>query len=116
MRFVTERDLAWHRAAGLPIACYAATASGYFAGNPHSRGSYDNATSRARCERAAALAGRLGATPNQVAFAYLMSPTQPPAIPLFSTTRPDHLTEILGAAEIALTEAQATWLRDGEPT
>lgn len=113
MRFVTDQDLAWHRASGIPIACYAATAGGYFAGNPQNGGGYDNPVSRGRHERATALARELGCTPTQVAFAYLMSRTDPPALPLFSTTRLDHLEEILGAAAVTLSADQVAWLRDG---
>lgn len=112
-RFVTDTELAWHQKSRVPIACYSATASGYFAGNTKSHGLYENPTSRGRLERATVLAEELGCTANQIAFAYLLH--QPvTAIPLFSTIRPEHLTEILGSVEIKLTLEQVAWLRDGD--
>jgi aryl-alcohol dehydrogenase-like predicted oxidoreductase len=57
------------------------------------------------------LAAEFGCTPTQIAFAYLLCAADPPIIPLFSTTRPEHLKEILGATAIDLSEGQRNWLR-----
>jgi aryl-alcohol dehydrogenase-like predicted oxidoreductase len=111
-RYVTDEESRWHTAAGVPLVAYSATASGYFAGRGHAAGNYANAANAARFDRAVELAARLGSTPSQVALAYLMH--QPPrVIPLFSTGDPAHLAEALAATRLALSSAQARWLRDG---
>ncbi|GAB4460380.1 MAG: aldo/keto reductase [Armatimonadaceae bacterium] len=112
MRFVGEQEEAWHLQSGLPIIAYSATASGYFARNPRNAGLYNNALNEGRRERAEQMAQELSCTPTQVALAYLLN--QPiPTVPLFGTANPDHLREILAAAEIVLTPAQVKWLRIG---
>ncbi len=111
-RYVTDKEIVWHSESGVPIACYSATASGFFAGNPKAKGLYENPTSRERYERAVALAEERSCTPTQISLAYLMHQSVP-TIPLFSTTRPEHLAEILGATDLILTPQQVDWLRDG---
>jgi aryl-alcohol dehydrogenase-like predicted oxidoreductase len=110
MRFVTEEDAAWHAATGLPIVAYTATANGFFAGNPRAAALAENPINAARLARARELAAQLGHTPNQIALAYLLH--QPAAvIPLFSTTRLDHLRDAVGAVEVRLTPEQVSYLR-----
>ncbi len=110
-RFVTNEEITWHAASGVPIVAYSATASGYFAGHGDG-GSYDLPANQARRTRAAELSARLGCTPTQVALAYLMH-QEPRFIPLFSTTNPAHLAEALGSVAVALDPPLVRWLRDG---
>jgi len=112
VRCVDEKELAFHQQIGLPVAAYSATVSGYFADNPNADRLYDNPTNRARRELARQLATELGATPTQIALAYLLH-ERFPVIPLFSTTRPEHLAEIVEATTLSLTPEQGVWLRDG---
>ena len=113
-RCIHDADLAWHNRTGLPVICYSPTAGGYFASNGvHGRGTFENPVSRGRLERVHQLAAETGATPNQIALAYLLA--QPfRVIPILGTTNPDHLADSLTAACIRLTPAQAGWLRDGQ--
>jgi aryl-alcohol dehydrogenase-like predicted oxidoreductase len=53
-----------------------------------------------------------GATANQIALAWVIN--QPfPAIPMLSTSNPEHLAEGLAAATIRLSPEQVRWLADG---
>jgi aryl-alcohol dehydrogenase-like predicted oxidoreductase len=54
----------------------------------------------------------LGCTPTQVALAWLLH-QRFPVVPTVGTLNAEHLREALGAAEIALTGEQTTWLRSG---
>lgn len=113
-RYVTEADAAWHSQTGLPIVAYSATASGYFAGTEGGARGYETPENAARKERATQLAGELGCTPNQIALAYLRG-AGPLTIPLFSTSRREHLAEALGSLAVELSPEQCRWLHDGEP-
>lgn len=111
-RFVTPEIALWHTEANLPLVAYSATGSGYFSGAAKNPSTYDNPTNRARRKRAQELAKQVGCTPVQVALAYLLH--QPGrVIPLFGTTDPAHLTEILGANEVSLAPEQVAWLQEG---
>jgi aryl-alcohol dehydrogenase-like predicted oxidoreductase len=113
MRHVTEEETTWHATSGLPLIVYSATANGYFADPERAAGSFDNPVNRERLQRARELAARRGCTPTQIALAYLMC--QPSlVIPIFATTNPDHLHEILSAVEVRLSLEEVRWL-EGEP-
>jgi aryl-alcohol dehydrogenase-like predicted oxidoreductase len=86
---------------------YSATAGGYFAGKTSKP--YDTPKSAARRERAEQLAEKYGATPTQIALAWLRS-LPLPTLPLFGTTHEAHLKEVLGAAALTLTPEDAEWL------
>jgi len=92
---------------GLPLMFYSATAGGYFAGKTSKP--YDTPKSAARRERAEQLAEKYGATPTQIALAWLRS-LPLPTLPLFGTTHEAHLKEVLGAAALTLTPEDAEWL------
>ncbi len=115
-RYLYDHDIAWHTRSRLPVLCYSPTAGGYFASDGvRSKGTFENPTSRARLIRAQQLAAQLGATPNQIALAYLMA--QPfLIIPILGTSDPVHLADGLASANIQLTPTQVRWLRDGERT
>jgi aryl-alcohol dehydrogenase-like predicted oxidoreductase len=106
VRYLTQEELDF----GLPLTFYSATANGYFAGRDV--GDYRTPENEARRERARELAVKHGATPTQIALAYLRHlPT--PALPLFSTTNEAHLQECLGAATLTLSLDETRWLREG---
>ncbi len=109
--FLEEPDQAWHAKSELPVIPYTSTAGGYFAsGGERAKAAFDNPTSRGRLQRAQELAAKMGATPGQVALAWLLR--QPfPVFPIIGTLRREHLLEDLGAADIRLTDEQVAWLR-----
>lgn len=112
-RFLDAPTAAWHRQSLLPVVAYSATANGYFAEHPSALSGqlYDNDANQARRERARELAAELGCAPTQIALAYLLCQTGFPVVTLFSTTRREHLTEIIGAERVTLSEEQIHWLR-----
>jgi aryl-alcohol dehydrogenase-like predicted oxidoreductase len=62
-------------------------------------------------DRVAAIAERKGATPGQIALAWLLA-QRPWIVPIPGTRRLERLDENLGAAEIALTPDEVTELTD----
>ena len=114
LRIVDETDIAWHTKTQLPLVSFTSTAAGYFADSIREGAmvQFDNPISQARRARARQLAAELGATPTQIALAWLMH--QPfPLAPAIGTGNLEHLKEALGAARVALTAAQVRWLREG---
>jgi aryl-alcohol dehydrogenase-like predicted oxidoreductase len=109
-RTVTPEAARWYQENGIPIVAYSATASGYFA--RQAPGSYDSPENEARRPRARQLAAELGCTAIQVGLAYLRH-AGPETIPLFSTTRPEHLAEAVGSLAVTLTSEQCRWLVSG---
>ncbi|MBC8138523.1 MAG: aldo/keto reductase, partial [Fibrella sp.] len=111
-RFMDAPTAAWHRQSLLPIVAYSATANGYFSAHPSPLGGtlYDNPDNQARRERARALATQMGCTPTQIALVYLLNQSGFPVIPLFSTKRREHLSEIIGAEAFTLSGEQVDWL------
>lgn len=112
-RYVTPETAAWHTRTGMPIIAYSSAAGGFFADPPRVSAQYDTAVNHARRERSHALAAELGATPTQVALAYLRAQAFP-VVPILGTVNRDHLLEELGAVSLRLTAAQAAWLESGE--
>lgn len=111
MRYLTDADRAWHEATRLPVMAYSASGGGYFAGRGEE--GYGTPANAARRERARALARQLGATPTQVALAYVRC--QPFTVyPLVGTLDEGHLAEAWGSLELALTTEQVEWLRGEE--
>ncbi len=106
-------EAAWHGRTQVAVIPYSSTAQGYFATAGAKGQGYDNDVSRARLARAQQAAERLGATPNQVALAWLRA--QPfPVYPILGTTKPDHLADAVGSLKLKLTPAQAQWLETGQ--
>ncbi len=109
--FLREDGIAWHEQTGLPVVCYSAAAQGFFStGEPGKR--YDNPLSRQRLTRARQLAQQLGASPGQIALAWLRS-QEFPVIPILGSTNPEHLKKNLQAEELTLTSQQRQWLSEG---
>ena len=112
MRFVTSEEANWHTATQFPLVAYSSTGTGFFARTPASGKTANDPANEARRTRAQALGAEIGASPTQVALAWLLH--QPyPVLPLFGTTNPLHLTEILASTALNLTPAQVLWLRHG---
>jgi aryl-alcohol dehydrogenase-like predicted oxidoreductase len=100
-----DNEIAWHASTKLPVVAYSATANGYFATNGEKGGGWKNERSAARLRKANRLAAELGATPNQVALAWLLH--QPfPVVPLLGTTNLDHLRDALSARTLQLSVDQ----------
>lgn len=112
MRYVTAEEEIWHTATQMPIVAYSATGTGFFAKTSDGTRPSENAANEARRERAQSLALEFGGSPTQIAVAWLLH--QPyPILPLFGTTNPAHLMEILGSTAVTLTPEQVRWLRSG---
>jgi aryl-alcohol dehydrogenase-like predicted oxidoreductase len=96
---------------GVEIHAWSSLATGFFAGHdtPH----WDSPANRARRERAAVLAARLGTTTPAIALAYVLH--QPGHVrPVVGTRSESHLAEALAADGIALDPADVTWLERGD--
>ncbi len=113
MLFLPDEDFAWYRESGVTLVPYTSNAGGYFAaGGERCREAYGNPVSLARLARCRELGATLGATPGQVALAWLLN--QPmPVVPIVGTLNLEHLQEALGAADLRFTPDQVRWLRDG---
>jgi 1-deoxyxylulose-5-phosphate synthase len=111
-RYITPETAAWHTASGIPIMAYSATSNGYFGVTDGGPETFRTAGNDVRRERTRALARELGCTPTQVAVAWLLA-QEAPTVALFSTSRAEHLTEVMASLEVTLTREQARWLREG---
>ena len=106
MRFLPEEDRLWHIQSGLPVVAYSSTGCGYFAsGGRLAAGAFDNDVSRARLRCAQELATRKGATPNQIALAWLLHQGFP-VVPILGTGKLEHLTDALDAPAVQLSPAE----------
>lgn len=108
-RYLDETDRAWHRRTGLAVAAFTAQARGFFAKDVPD---YDSPSNRARRDRARDLAAQRGASPNQIALAWLTSQSFP-GIAIAGSHRPEQLADCLGAGDIALSPAEVEWLASG---
>ncbi|MBN2449506.1 MAG: aldo/keto reductase [Lentisphaeria bacterium] len=112
LHWFDETDGEWHRRSKLPVLPYSPTAQGFFATAGASGQAYRNAASQERLARARKVADEMGATPNQIALAWLRH--QPfPVIPILGTADAEHLRDALGAVHVRLTPEQVRWLRQG---
>ena len=96
---------------GVSVLAWSSLATGFFAGRdtPH----WDDPANRARRNRAAQLAERLGTTAPAVALAYVLH--QPGRVrPVVGTRSTAHLDVALGAAAIRLGPDDLVWLENGE--
>jgi aryl-alcohol dehydrogenase-like predicted oxidoreductase len=93
------------------VLAWSSLATGFFAGRetPH----WDSPVNRARRERAAELARRLGTTTAAVALAYVLH--QPDhVLAVVGTRSVEHLEDALGAQAIRLRPEELLWLEEGE--
>lgn len=104
----------YERTGDIAIIPYNSTGTGFFATDGEKgRGRYGNDTSKGRLERAKTLAAEKGATPNQVALAWLMH-QKALTIPIIGTCDYDHLVDALGAAAVTLSREQVDELSGGK--
>lgn len=114
VRYVTSEDAEWYARHGMPTAAYTSTAQGYFAGTEKGEQSFgNNPVNATRRERARQLAQQIGATPTQIALAWLLH-QKPLTIPIFMTGNLEHLRECMASAEVTLTPEQVRWLAEGD--
>jgi len=108
------REIEWHARTGLPVCAYTSTASGFFATNGvKGAGGLEWPRSQARLRVANRLAAELGATPNQIALAWLLH-RKFPVFPILGTMSVEHLADALGAGAISLSEDHMRSLTDAE--
>jgi aryl-alcohol dehydrogenase-like predicted oxidoreductase len=108
---LTTQDLRALGELDVAVLAWSSLATGFFAGRdtPH----WDNADNRARRDRAAALAERLGTSAPAIALAYVLH--QPEHVrPVVGTRSEAHLDEALAAASIRLSAEDVAWLERGD--
>jgi aryl-alcohol dehydrogenase-like predicted oxidoreductase len=105
-----DTELAFYERTRLPVFAFTPSGNGYFSGRGNTP--YENDVSHARRERCRQLAKEQGATPVQIAIAYLMRHSFP-GIPITGTCNVEHLNEIVGATKVTLTPEQVRWLKNG---
>ena len=98
----SEDDARRHEASQIAVAPYGPTANGFFATAGERPERYRTERGLARLKAATAVAREVGATPNQVALAWLIHKPFP-VLPILGTGQIDHLTDALGAANLSLT-------------
>lgn len=107
-----EDDRSRHAASRLPMICYGPTGNGFFANEGKAPEKFISDENTARAARAKEVAELIGATPNQVALAWLRA--QPfPVVPILGTADVAHLRDALGAVDVSLTEEQVGYLETG---
>ncbi|WP_433531283.1 aldo/keto reductase [Micromonospora sp. CA-263727] len=119
----SPEHLACARTHRLHVLPYRAAALGFFATTPHHEGgrhhAYQHATyhtpdNLARHQRARRLARTLGATPHQVALAWLCS-SDLPVTPVVGATTPAQLRESAAGCVLRLTDDHRRYLTGGGP-
>jgi len=112
--FLEEPDVAWHRKSKVAVIPYTSTAAGYFASaGERGQGSFDNPVSRKRLEITQKIARELGATPGQVALAWLLHQDFK-VFPIIGTHSIEHLRENTAATKLKLTPEQVRSLAASE--
>jgi aryl-alcohol dehydrogenase-like predicted oxidoreductase len=112
---IDDKGRKWHAKTGFPLFAWSSMARGYFAGfeGEDVKRVYDNMTSRARRERAVTLGKTIGATPAQIALAWVLN--QPGNMfALCGLRTVDSVTLCIEALEIHLTPSELKWLEFGE--
>ncbi len=100
-----QAEIAWYEENRFPALPFSPTAEGLFGESPRVRPEYDNDTTHRRMRACKELAKEVGATPNQVALAWLRQHSFP-VIPILGTLNPDHLTDALASINVTLTADQ----------
>jgi len=104
-------SLAWYERTQLPLLAWSPAAAGLFAGAPEADVArvFDTPANRERRRRAAELGGRLGATPTQVALAWLLH--RPfPVLPIVGPRTVAELEESAEALELELSDDDLAFL------
>ncbi|MDR3687745.1 MAG: aldo/keto reductase [Fimbriimonas sp.] len=104
LRYVLESELSSLTAHHVAVAPFSSTANGFFATDGARGHDYQSNKNRARLAAAQALAKERGATPNQIALAYLLNQLFP-VIPIVGTKDPEHLDDAVRATTVELSTA-----------
>lgn len=97
MRKVGEEEINWHFQNKIPIACYSSTGNGFFSKPcPQSE-----SVNKRRWELVRQMSAKLNCTPTQLAVGWLLN-QQPTILPIFSTSKVEHLKEIISADQLIL--------------
>ncbi|HEY0867288.1 MAG TPA: aldo/keto reductase [Fimbriimonas sp.] len=105
----------WHAETGFPLFAWSSMARGYFASvdDGDVKRVYDNMASRARRSRATELGRKYGATPAQVALAWVLN--QPGSMfALCGLRNVDNVFQNVEALDLALAPEELRWLEHGE--
>lgn len=125
MDYLSEAAFRWHEQHNFPVAAYTAQAKGWFGadnvawsakdykGKAPRGAQYDCGESRARLERAVALAKREECTANQIALAYLLH-QHFTVYPIIGTSDLGHLQEAWDAMDVELSQEDCRYLREGD--
>ncbi len=117
VRWIDEDDLAWRESSGFPLFPWSSQAGGFFSGRFRADDTSNEEVVRVyysdanfeRLERAEELAAERGASPNQVALAYVLAQSFP-TFPLVGPASMPELGDSLAAEKIELTAGEARWL------
>ncbi len=104
-----EAEIAWYAANNFPVVPFAPTVNGGFADPSKLSNKFDNPITRRRLAAAQQIASELGATPNQVALAWLRQHPFP-VIPILGTRNAEHLADAFRSVNVMLTPAQLNQL------
>ena len=112
---IDDEGRKWHAKTGFPLFAWSSMARGYFAGQESEdvKRVYDNMTNRARRERVVTLGKTIGATPAQLALAWVLN--QPGNIfAVCGLRKVDHVIQCIEALQIRLAPSELKWLEFGE--
>lgn len=109
-----ETELLWHRRNRFPLFAWSPAARGWFAGvrDPDVTRVYENDENHRRLERAKILAKRHGATPHQIALAYVLCQDFPTWAIIGARTI-DELRQNVQSLEIELSKEEMLFLKRG---
>ncbi len=96
-----EAEIAWYAANQFPVIPFAPTVNGGFADPSKLAEKFDNPITRRRLAAAQRIASEIGATPTQVALAWLRQHPFP-VIPILGSLNAEHLAEAIQSVEVVL--------------
>lgn len=116
----------WYRRTGMPVAAYASLAGGLFSGkvrgeeperapeamNRYALHGYAYPVNFERLKRCEILAKRKGCTVAQLATAWMLVQGMD-VYPIIGTSRPESLSENIGALEVEVSEEESRFLKNG---
>jgi aryl-alcohol dehydrogenase-like predicted oxidoreductase len=106
---------AWHITRQIPLVSWSAAAAGWFAGveAPDVRRVYANPENELRRARVREIAKQRGASPVQVALAWVLNAPFP-TWAIIGADRPEHFVEAAGACDLELSAEDRAWLETGK--
>jgi len=109
VRFITDEEIPVLKESQTPVAAFTPTAVGFFEKDGNVQG-YKEDQAKPRLAAVKKLAAEKGATPNQIALAFLLN--QPfPVIPILGTRNRDHLKDALNSIGLSLSEEELQTLK-----